>query len=64
MLDHIEARLFLLRITAPALLAEQGISRSAISRYLRVARDAVTDGRLGYALVTAEKPHWSRQRSS
>ncbi|WP_306362920.1 class I SAM-dependent methyltransferase [Nocardia sp. CC227C] len=57
MLDHIEARLTLLRITAPAPLAERGMTRSVISRYLHIARDAVTEGHLGYALITAEKPH-------
>ncbi|QIS19928.1 class I SAM-dependent methyltransferase [Nocardia terpenica] len=56
MIDHIEARLNLLRITAPEALAAAGLTPTAAVPYVRAARRAVADGRLGYALIVAEKP--------
>ncbi|MGW3727459.1 class I SAM-dependent methyltransferase [Streptomyces sp. NPDC000851] len=55
MIDQIEARLNLLRITAPARLAEAGVDLAAAPAVLDAARAAVTDGVLGYALLTAVK---------
>lgn len=55
MIDQIEARLNLLRMTAPARLADAGADLTAAPAVLAAARDAVTDGTLGYALVIAEK---------
>ncbi|WP_432246920.1 methyltransferase domain-containing protein [Streptomyces sanyensis] len=55
MIDQIEARLNLLRITAPDRLAETGVDLEAAPSVLDAARTAVADGVLGYALLTAEK---------
>jgi arsenite methyltransferase len=56
MIDEIDARLRLLRMTAPARLADAGVDVPAVLRYTKVARQAVADGRIGYALLIAEKP--------
>ncbi|NNH70591.1 methyltransferase domain-containing protein [Nocardia uniformis] len=56
MLDHIEARIKLLRITAPDTLRANGLDRALAARYLNAARQAVADGSLGYTLMVAEKP--------
>ncbi|KOV70052.1 methyltransferase type 11 [Streptomyces sp. AS58] len=56
MIDQIQARLDLLRITAPARLADAGVDLAAAPAVLAAARAAVTDGILGYALLTAVKP--------
>jgi hypothetical protein len=55
MIDQIQARLNLLRITAPARLAEAGVDLGAAPAVMDAARAAVTDGVLGYALLTAVK---------
>lgn len=55
MIDQIQARLDLLRITAPARLADAGVDLTAAPAVLDAARAAVTDGVLGYALLTAVK---------
>ncbi|MEU3091377.1 class I SAM-dependent methyltransferase [Streptomyces massasporeus] len=55
MIDQIEARLNLLRITAPARLAAAGVDLAAAPAVLDAARAAVADGVLGYALLTAAK---------
>lgn len=55
MIDEIEARLRLLRMTAPERLSEAGVDVDTVSRYLTLARQAVADGQLGYALLVAEK---------
>ncbi|MFG3406782.1 class I SAM-dependent methyltransferase [Streptomyces sp. NPDC048142] len=56
MIDQIQARLSLLRITAPDRLADAGVDLDAAPAVLDAARTAVTDGVLGYALLTAVKP--------
>lgn len=56
MIDQIQARLSLLRITAPDRLADAGVDLDAAPAVLDAARAAVTAGVLGYALLTAEKP--------
>ncbi|MFG3405455.1 class I SAM-dependent methyltransferase [Streptomyces sp. NPDC048142] len=55
MIDQIEARLDLLRITAAAGLAQAGVDLTAAPAVLEAARRAVEDGVLGYGLVIAEK---------
>ncbi|MGW0916793.1 class I SAM-dependent methyltransferase [Streptomyces sp. NPDC002784] len=56
MIDQIEARLNLLRITAPDKLAAGGVDLDAAPGVMNAARTAVADGVLGYALLIAEKP--------
>jgi SAM-dependent methyltransferase len=56
MIDEIEARLRLLRMTAPDKLATAGVDVDTVLRYTAVARQAVADGLIGYALLIAEKP--------
>ncbi|OKK04780.1 methyltransferase type 11 [Streptomyces sp. CB03234] len=53
MIDQIEARLNLLRMTAPAGLTATGIDLAAAPAVLRAARTAVMDGVLGYGLLVA-----------
>ncbi|AXK32746.1 class I SAM-dependent methyltransferase [Streptomyces armeniacus] len=55
MIDQIEARLNLLRMTAAGRLAEAGVDLAAAPAVLAAARAAVADGTLGYALLIAEK---------
>ncbi|MFR9799236.1 methyltransferase domain-containing protein [Streptomyces sp. MS06] len=55
MIDQIEARLDLLRITASARLDEAGADLAAAPAVLDAARAAVADGVLGYALLIAER---------
>ncbi|WP_137990774.1 class I SAM-dependent methyltransferase [Streptomyces vilmorinianum] len=55
MIDQIEARLTLLRMTAPYKLTATGIDLAAAPTALAAARTAVADRALGYALLTAEK---------
>jgi arsenite methyltransferase len=56
MIDQVEARLNLLRLTAADRLADAGVDLDAAPAVLAAARAAVTDGTLGYALLIAEKP--------
>lgn len=56
MIDIIEARLKLMRMTAPDQLATAGINIDAILHYTQLAGQATAVGTLGYALLTAEKP--------
>lgn len=56
MIDEIDARLRLLRMTTPARLADAGVDVPAVLRYTGLARRAVADGLIGYALLVAEKP--------
>ncbi|MGW6906998.1 class I SAM-dependent methyltransferase [Streptomyces sp. NPDC054940] len=55
MIDQIEARLNLLRITAPGRLADAGVDLTTAPAVLAAARAAVADGTLGYALLAAVK---------
>ncbi|MEV1050167.1 methyltransferase domain-containing protein [Streptomyces sp. NPDC049887] len=55
MIDQIEARLNLLRMTAPARLAAAGVDPDSAAAVLGAARSAVADGVLGYALLIAER---------
>jgi arsenite methyltransferase len=56
MIDQIEARLAAARMTAADRLAAAGVNPEAVLRYTALARQAVGDGLLGYALLVAEKP--------
>lgn len=56
MIDEIDARIRLLRMTAPARLADAGVDVPAVLRYTALARQAVADGLIGYVLLVAEKP--------
>lgn len=55
MIDHIDARITALRIAAPKLLADNGITPDTVLAYTRLATNAVKTGRLGYTLIIAEK---------
>ncbi|WP_306371427.1 class I SAM-dependent methyltransferase [Nocardiopsis sp. CC223A] len=55
MIDRIEARVRLLRMTAPERLVAAGVDTDALAPYLDAARRAVADGRIGYALIVARK---------
>jgi arsenite methyltransferase len=56
MIDHIEARVELLRMTSGGSLAAAGVDVDAVLRYTELAKQAVADGLIGYALIIAEKP--------
>lgn len=56
MIETIEARLKVLRMTAPDQLADAGINVEAVLDHTRLASEATADGTLGYVLITAEKP--------
>ncbi|WP_405577360.1 methyltransferase domain-containing protein [Streptomyces sp. NBC_01092] len=55
MIDQIEARLNLLRLTAAGRLAAAGLDLDAAPAVLSAARTAVSDGVLGYALLVVER---------
>ncbi|MGC9540161.1 class I SAM-dependent methyltransferase [Streptomyces sp. UG1] len=55
MIDQIEARLNLLRLTAPDRLTAAGLDLDAAPAALNAARTAVSAGVLGYGLLVAEK---------
>ncbi|ROO52026.1 methyltransferase family protein [Micromonospora sp. Llam0] len=56
MIDQIEARLSLVRMTARARAEALGLDFDRAPAVLSAARAAITDGVLGYALLTAQKP--------
>jgi arsenite methyltransferase len=56
MIDQIEARLAMLRMTDPGRLTAAGVNVDAVLHYTALARQAAADGLLGYALLVAEKP--------
>ncbi|MDJ0345384.1 methyltransferase domain-containing protein [Streptomyces sp. H10-C2] len=55
MIDQIEARLNLLRLTAAARLADAGVDLNAAPAALAASRACVADGTLGYTLLIAER---------
>lgn len=57
MIDQIEARLGVLRMTAADRLTSAGVDVDAVLRYTTVAKQAVADGLLGYVMIIAEKAH-------
>ncbi|MGH3518741.1 MAG: SAM-dependent methyltransferase [Haloechinothrix sp.] len=54
-IDQIEARIRLLRMTAFTRLTEVGVDVDAVLHYCAAAKQAVADGLIGYALLVAEK---------
>ena len=56
MLDQIEARLTLVRMTARSQAEAFGVDFDRAPAVLAAARAAVCDGVIGYALITAQKP--------
>jgi ubiquinone/menaquinone biosynthesis C-methylase UbiE len=56
MIDQIEARLRMLRMTAADRLVAAGVDVDAVLRYTMLATHAVAEGLIGYALLVAEKP--------
>lgn len=56
MIDQIEARLHLARMTQKDMVISAGIDIDKVLEFIDVARHAVTNRLLGYALVVAEKP--------
>ena len=56
MIDQIEARLTLVRLTAPAQMEALGLDIHRTGPSLAGARAAVDDGILGYGLLVAQKP--------
>jgi arsenite methyltransferase len=55
MIDQIDARVRLLRMTATEHLARAGVDADAVLHYTALAKQAVSDGLIGYALIIAEK---------
>jgi arsenite methyltransferase len=55
MIDQIEARLTVVRLTARERLEAQGIDLDSVGPVLAAARKAVGDGVLGYGMLVAEK---------
>jgi hypothetical protein len=56
MIDQIEARVHLARMTLPQALSDAGVDTDAILGFIEIARRAVADGLIGYALIVAQKP--------
>lgn len=56
MIDEIDTRLRLLRMTAPDRLTQADVDVDAVLRYTAMTRQAVADGLIGYTLLVAEKP--------
>lgn len=55
MVEQIDARVRLLRITARRQLDEAGVDVDAVLRYCTLAKQAIDDGLIGYTLLIAEK---------
>jgi hypothetical protein len=55
MISRIEARITALRIGAPTILTDNGVEPNAVLAYTQLAAGEVTAGRIGYALMIAEK---------
>jgi arsenite methyltransferase len=56
MVDQIEARLRVLRMTAADRLAAAGVDVDAVLRYAALAKQAIADELIGYRMLIAEKP--------
>lgn len=55
MVEQIDARVRMLRMTAGTRLADAGVDVDAVLRYCALANQAIKDGLIGYALLIAEK---------
>ena len=56
MVEQIQARLAVLRMSAVGRLAAAGVDLDAVMRYTALAQQAVADGLIGYCMLVAEKP--------
>jgi ubiquinone/menaquinone biosynthesis C-methylase UbiE len=56
MVEQIETRLTVLRMSAAGRLAAAGVDVDAVLRYTAVARQAVAEGLIGYCMLVARKP--------
>jgi len=56
MIEQIEARLTVLRMSTAGRLAAAGVDVDAVMRYTALAKQAAADGLIGYCLLVAEKP--------
>ena len=56
MVEQIEARLTVLRMSAADRLAAAGVDVDAVLRYTALARQAVAEGLIGYCMLVAKKP--------
>jgi hypothetical protein len=56
MVDQIDARLTLVRMTARTRAEALGVDFARAPAVLAAARAAIANGIIGYALLTAEKP--------
>ncbi|GAA5128985.1 class I SAM-dependent methyltransferase [Haloechinothrix salitolerans] len=55
MVEQIDARVRMLRMTAGKRLADAGVDVDAVLRYCSLAKQAIDDGVIGYALLIAER---------
>ncbi len=55
MVEQIDARVRMLRMTAGKQLADAGVDVDAVLRYCALAKQAINDGLIGYALLIAER---------
>ena len=56
MVEQIEARLTVLRMSAAGRLAAAGVNVDTVLRYTALARQAVAEGLIGYCMLVAQKP--------
>lgn len=56
MIDQIEARVHLARMTFPQALSDASVTSGAVLGFIKIARRAVADELIGYALIVAQKP--------
>jgi ubiquinone/menaquinone biosynthesis C-methylase UbiE len=56
MIEQIQARLTMLRMSAAGRLAAAGVDVDAVVLYTALAQQAVADGLIGYCMLVAEKP--------
>jgi ubiquinone/menaquinone biosynthesis C-methylase UbiE len=56
MIEQIEARLTVLRMSAASRLAAAGVDVDAVMRYTALAQQAVAEGLIGYCMLVAQKP--------
>jgi len=55
MLDQVEARIHLMRMTQKERIVAAGINVDGVLNFVDIVRGALSDGLLGYALIVAEK---------
>lgn len=62
MLDQVQARVHLMRMTQKERIVTAGINVDEVLDFIDTVRGAVSDGLLGYALIVAEKEQVARHR--